>query len=244
MTNANEAYELATNATTWDEWRHAVHMLHTIPTDELLDEYPSSWPEYGDLENGFEWAARDAAQSINVPVTIDGNTAVFCSGNRSLTIRKVESRYEGETVGFISNPTSPDDGYGDAGRQALGLLDAVVNTWWLDRPLPGAEITARRRAAGLSQRDLAAVLQVAQDTLSKWELETRVPRDPSSVAIAFRDIDGALDLEVQTVAKNARTAEQISLQHINLPYTGMREVAASRAQGLLAAEGLNVPIIS
>lgn len=200
--------------------------------------------EYGDLTNGFEQAVHDAAQELNTPVAIDGDTATFTSGHRTLTVRKIESRYEGENAGFISNPTSPDDGYGDSGRQSLGLLDALVTTWWLDRPLPGAEIAARRRAAGLSQRDLASVLQVAQDTLSKWELETRAPREPSSVASALRDIEGALNLEARTAAKAAGTAGQISLRDINLPYVGMCEVAASQAQGLLVAEGLNVPIVA
>lgn len=43
------------------------------------------------------------------------------------------------------------------------------------------ELRTRREALGLSQRDLAQILDVAQSAVSQWELGSRSPREPDSI---------------------------------------------------------------
>lgn len=51
-------------------------------------------------------------------------------------------------------------------------------------PLWGARIRAARRAAGLTQAQLAAALKVSQQNVSAWEKGLRGPRDDRRLQLA------------------------------------------------------------
>ena len=59
--------------------------------------------------------------------------------------------------------------------------------------MKGIELAARRAALGMTQTDLARVLGVQQEAISRWETGLRSPRDPGDVQEAIERLEGIQD---------------------------------------------------
>lgn len=81
-------------------------------------------------EFGFEVIALSAAVKNGLEVQVaDGKAVYKRSDGETLTIVEDGPRGEGEPYSFIVNPSGPEDGYGERGRQNFELLDARVGTF-------------------------------------------------------------------------------------------------------------------
>lgn len=229
MITDEEARKLALSFSTWEEWSE-------------LNEYKFKPVPYGELQNGFEWAVRDIADWASLDVELEGESATFHLGKRSLTVRKVAGTSPDEPVAFIVNPVAEDDDHGQTGRQSIEDLDPIVRTWKVGRTPSGSEMSARRRALGLSQSEIAFHYEVTQDTVSKWEAGTRIPKDSANVLNTLESLEDDVDHQVFLLTFDARAAGTVYLSDIELDYEGMCDVVAVRIQQKLAQEGIDIDI--
>lgn len=109
------------------------------------------------------------------------------------------------------------------------------------------ELVARRRALGLSQVDLAAVLNVSQIAVSRWETGVRSPRDPVGLAMTLGRLEDEL---ADQVGKFVELGEHSSAVR-DTPDVTLRvgrddplgQVAAAQAAAELRDDGIQVAIV-
>ena len=117
-----------------------------------------------------------------------------------------------------------------------------------------------RKSLGLSQAELAELLDVSQNTISRWEAEIRSPRDPVEVlmrlyelsdvfddvvddviALAMRDTAGRVILTTYTVDEHWWLADQRA-RNLALPASMHQTATAQAAREISADDGTVVTI--
>ena len=82
--------------------------------------------------------------------------------------------------------------------------------------MQGIELKARREALGMSQADLARVMEVSQSTVSSWEVGSRNPRDPEDVDQRLWELEqgmmGLLDSITQAVESKSAKLHQSTVE--------------------------------
>lgn len=121
----------------------------------------------------------------------------------------------------------------------------------------GINIMIRRKGLGLSQAELADMLDTSQITISRWETGARTPHDPLTIHILFDEYEERfLDLvdELVSVAEDEeklanapevaypmyRTQAEYAERcpHAKrLPYLGMYQMAVAQAAMLVRSDG-------
>lgn len=121
----------------------------------------------------------------------------------------------------------------------------------------GVNIMIRRKGLGLSQGELADMLDTTQITISRWENGARIPRDPMVIHLLFDECEERfLDLvdELVSVAEDeeklanapevaypmCRTQAEYQKRcpHAKrLPYLGMYQMAVAQAAMLVRSDG-------
>ncbi len=71
------------------------------------------------------------------------------------------------------------------------------------------ELRARRAALGLSQAELAALLDCPRPVLSTWETGSRRPRDPLSIEIAIAELEDVMDGLIDDLAQQIEHASGV-----------------------------------
>lgn len=71
------------------------------------------------------------------------------------------------------------------------------------------ELKARREALGISQTDLARLLNVKQSTISLWESGKRAPRDPIAVSMHLHQLEDAHDEIIEKLCENTEHASAL-----------------------------------
>lgn len=87
------------------------------------------------------------------------------------------------------------------------------------------ELRARREALGLSQVDLARLLNVRQNTVSQWEAGVRTPRDPVGVLMALSGLEDEFDDLVDRIADLGEHSSAVR----NTPVVELRTYATDTA---------------
>lgn len=121
----------------------------------------------------------------------------------------------------------------------------------------GINIMIRRKALGLSQEDLADILDTTQITISRWETGARAPRDPVTIDFILAQWEELfLDL-MDNLVSVAEDEEQLSNTPFvtypmyrtqvdytercpyakSVPYLGMYQMAVAHAAMLVRDEG-------
>lgn len=117
-----------------------------------------------------------------------------------------------------------------------------------------------RRSLGLDQAELAELLDVAQNTISRWEAGSRTPRDPVEVlmrlyelsdtfddvvedvvALAMRDAAGRVTLTTYTISEHWWLADERARNQA-LPASMHQAATAQAAQEISADDGTVVII--
>lgn len=121
----------------------------------------------------------------------------------------------------------------------------------------GINIMIRRKGLGLSQAELADMLDTTQITISRWETGARTPHDPLTIHILFDECEERfLDLvdELVSVAEDEeklanapevaypmyRTQDEYQERcpyAKRLPYLGMYQMAVAQAAMLVRSDG-------
>lgn len=149
-----------------------------------------------------------------------------------------------------------------------GSDDLDANTWEASCyacDMTPLDLQARREMLGLSQADLARLLDVAQPTISAWENGSRTPRDPITVLMQLQQLaDAQEELVVQLVdliegksAKLHQPAVELVTYRQDVDYwvadpaarkaripASMHRVAAAHAAAEVEAEhGISVTLV-
>jgi putative zinc finger/helix-turn-helix YgiT family protein len=143
----------------------------------------------------FPWKCGHCRERAVSPVTLDTYTAELDHDGRKYPISVVNFPVARcEKCGSIILDDAANRRLSDVLRATAGLL-------------PPAEIRAGREAVGLTQKELASYLQVAEATLSRWETGAQIQQRSMDKLLRgffgvaeFRRFLGVPDLEPGTPA--------------------------------------------
>lgn len=149
------------------------------------------------------------------------------------------------------------DGAGINGYGGIAGAVATARRWaqGLDAlpALTPVGLRARRQALGLSQAEIAELLDVSQAAYAQWESGTRAPKDPVQVAADLATIEDTLTTRTQEVATAAKArARNEDTKTVTLiayatrsggPDEALSRTAAARAAYQLRHDGYT-PIIT
>lgn len=145
-----------------------------------------------------------------------------------------------------------------------GTIDAVLAaaTDWgatlADHPvISGAEAQSRREATGASQTDLARLMGVGQNAISRWESGSRAPRDPHTYLDAVAELEALAEILYQQALDDGRASGQLPVWRTDRAYweadpaaamrqapAAMHRVATARATLTLRTQGISVRIVA
>lgn len=121
----------------------------------------------------------------------------------------------------------------------------------------GINIMIRRKGLGLSQAELADMLETTQITVSRWETGARTPHDPLTIHILFDECEALFLTLVEELVSVAEDEEKLAnvpevaypmyrtqveyqkrCPHARtLPYLGMYQMAVAQAAMIMRDEG-------
>ena len=121
----------------------------------------------------------------------------------------------------------------------------------------GINIMIRRKGLGLSQAELADMLDTTQITISRWETGARRPHDPLTIHILFDECEALFLTLVEELVSVAKDEEKLAnapevaypmyrtqveyqkrCPHARtLPYLGMYQMAVAQAAMIMRDEG-------
>lgn len=112
--------------------------------------------------------------------------------------------------------------------------------------MQNVELTSRREALGLTQSDLADLLDVNQTSVSQWERgRYKVPIWLDAELTKLEDmVDEMVEAMTSTIIESGKRAGEIPVQPRNAQSVSILErVAAARAQYALHSLGIDVSIV-
>lgn len=153
------------------------------------------------------------------------------------------------------------DGSAITGHGTVEGVLAAATDWGssLDaRPvISGAEAQARREATGASQTDLAQLMGVGQNAISRWESGARAPRDPHTYLDAVAELEARADDLYEQALADGRASGQLPVWRTDRAYweavptaamrqtpAAMHRVATARAALTLRTQGIEVRIVA
>ena len=121
----------------------------------------------------------------------------------------------------------------------------------------GINIMIRRKGLGMSQADLADMLDTTQITISRWETGARIPRIPMVILLLFGEFEKRILDLVEELVSVAEAEEKLANAHEvaypmyrtqkdyqercpyakRLPYLGMYQMAVAQAAMLVRSDG-------
>lgn len=153
------------------------------------------------------------------------------------------------------------DGSSITGHGSVDAVLAAATDWGssLDaRPvISGAEAQARREATGASQTDLARLMGVGQNAISRWEAGARAPRDPHSYLDAITELEALAEDLYQQALADGQLNGRLSVWRTDRAYweavptaaqqgtpAAMHRVATARAVHTLRTQGVEMRIVA
>lgn len=122
------------------------------------------------------------------------------------------------TDGSIVRPTCPNEHVPDftVGELLSFERRAVLTVLYDGRHVDGAVIKCARKALGLKQAELAALLDVTPETVSRWENDREPTQRATQLAVAAI-IDHALQYGVVPKLPSERDREDPNGTHLEVP---------------------------
>lgn len=224
------------------------------PTPEAVDLYDRVW-------DAVMAALPEGLADADYPGGSYGVEDMIIGGSEGAHLAVTPRLDDDGTITGAAWAGQRADGSAITGHGTVEGVLAAATDWGsslADHPvISGAEAQARREATGASQTDLARLMSVGQNAISRWESGSRAPRDPHTYLAAVAELEALADDLYEQALADGKVGGQLPVWRTDRAYweavptaaqqgtpAAMHRVATARAVHTLRTQGVEMRIVA